>query len=102
MHQRLLKKGRFRVFYDIDETRRIIRILHVGFRKEGDKRDAYREFQRLIGRPLKVLVESSEQQGTVVGTSCRYVTVGVSSSLAQAGEFVHAVPHGLDSGRLLA
>jgi mRNA-degrading endonuclease RelE of RelBE toxin-antitoxin system len=47
---RRLKKGRYRVFYDIDEGRRVIRILHIGFRKEGDRRDAYREFQRLIGR----------------------------------------------------
>ncbi len=47
---RRIKKGRYRVFYQVDEARRLVSILFVGFRKEGDRRDAYREFQKLIGR----------------------------------------------------
>lgn len=47
---RRLKKGRYRVFYQVDEVRRVVSILFVGFRKAGDRHDAYREFQRLIGR----------------------------------------------------
>ena len=46
---RRLKKGRWRIFYRIDETEKLIRVLFVGFRKEGDKKDAYRLFRKLIG-----------------------------------------------------
>ena len=46
---RRLKKGRYRVFYRVDEDQALIRILFIGFRKEGDKSDAYRLFRKLIG-----------------------------------------------------
>ena len=47
---RRVKKGRRRIFYEVDEGRSLISILYVGFRKAGDRHDAYREFQRLFGR----------------------------------------------------
>lgn len=47
---RRMKKGRYRVFYEVDEERRLIRVLHVGHRKAGDRHDAYREFKNLLGR----------------------------------------------------
>ena len=46
---RRLKKGRHRVFYRVDEDLRLIRILFIGFRKEGDRNDAYRLFRKFIG-----------------------------------------------------
>ena len=47
---RRLKKGRYRIFCKIDEPCHAVRILYVGFRKAGDRHDAYREFQRLFVR----------------------------------------------------
>ena len=47
---RRVKKGRHRIFYAVDEERSLIIILHIGFRKAGDRHDAYREFQRLFVR----------------------------------------------------
>ncbi len=47
---RRLKKGRYRIFYEIKEAEHLIRVLFIGHRKEGDKQDAYRLFRKLIGR----------------------------------------------------
>jgi hypothetical protein len=43
-----VKKGRFRLFYILATEKVAARVLYVGFRKEGDKRDAYEEFRRYL------------------------------------------------------
>jgi mRNA-degrading endonuclease RelE of RelBE toxin-antitoxin system len=45
-----IKSGRIRIFYIASATRNRAIVLAVGYRKEGDKRDAYVEFERRVRR----------------------------------------------------
>jgi threonylcarbamoyladenosine tRNA methylthiotransferase MtaB len=68
---------------------------------EDKLRDCY--FHKLVGRRLKVLVESpSNREGRGVGTSCRYAPVELAGRPVEAGTFVEVVPHATSNGRLLA
>lgn len=53
-----------------------------------------RYFQRLVGRSLRVLVESelNREAGRFVGTSSRYAPVALSGSDVQCGQLVDCVP----------
>lgn len=42
------KLGRWRVFYVVSTARGIAAVLYVGWRKEGDRDDAYAEMTRLV------------------------------------------------------
>jgi threonylcarbamoyladenosine tRNA methylthiotransferase MtaB len=55
---------------------------------EGELRSAY--YNRLLGRRLRVLVETQEQESWL-GTSCRYATVELPGSTADQGRFVDVV-----------
>lgn len=61
-------------------------------------------FQRLVGRPLRVLVEneSQDQPGRCVGTSCRYAPVELEAALGSPGEFVQIVPRRLSDDLTLS
>ncbi len=61
-------------------------------------------FRRLVGHPLRVLVESAmdEQPGRYTGTACRYAPVEVAASPEQTGELVWCVPYAVCEHRLLA
>jgi threonylcarbamoyladenosine tRNA methylthiotransferase MtaB len=68
---------------------------------EGSLRDRY--FRSLIGRPLRVLVESpSENEGQMLGTACRYAPIEFAGTTDLARQFVDLTPHSLRDGRLLA
>jgi hypothetical protein len=45
-----VKKGRIRVFYAASSERARAVVLLLGYRKQGDKRDAYAELERLLRR----------------------------------------------------
>jgi mRNA-degrading endonuclease RelE of RelBE toxin-antitoxin system len=47
---RRIKAGRLRIFYLASKPKRRAIVLAVGNRKEGDKRDAYKDFERRIRR----------------------------------------------------
>jgi len=53
---------------------------------ESELRERY--YRRLIGRRLRVLLETREQPSIWCGTSCRYAAVKVSASAADEGRFV--------------
>jgi threonylcarbamoyladenosine tRNA methylthiotransferase MtaB len=65
-------------------------------------RQAY--FQRLVGQPLRVLVESVTDRpaGRCAGTSCRYAPVELTADPQTVGELVWCVPHGVDEYQLRA
>lgn len=44
------KWGRFRIFFIASSQQQRIVVLFIGYRKEGDKKDAYEEFSRLLKR----------------------------------------------------
>lgn len=43
-----VKIGRLRVFYIVSRELGVARVVYIGFRKAGDKREAYSELTRLI------------------------------------------------------
>jgi hypothetical protein len=45
-----IKKGRFRLFFIASREKQAAIVLFLGYRKEGDKRDAYSEFERHLRR----------------------------------------------------
>jgi mRNA-degrading endonuclease RelE of RelBE toxin-antitoxin system len=45
-----IKKGRFRLFYLASTEKAAAVVLFIGYRKEGDKHDAYVEFERHLKR----------------------------------------------------
>jgi hypothetical protein len=45
-----VKTGRLRLFFIAKRTEGAAIVLFIGYRKEGDKRDAYTEFLRLLNR----------------------------------------------------
>jgi threonylcarbamoyladenosine tRNA methylthiotransferase MtaB len=61
-------------------------------------------FQRLVGRPLRVLVETAIDGGVdrCSGTSCRYAPVELSAAHASSGQLVSCVPYAADDQRLQA
>ncbi len=78
-----------------DRTRRLAEL-------ERELRGRY--FQRLVGRTLRVLVESDAEQipGHLLGTSCRYAPVALAGSPEQHGQLVDCVPHAYDGSQLRA
>jgi threonylcarbamoyladenosine tRNA methylthiotransferase MtaB len=56
-------------------------------------------FQRLIGRSLRVLIESpANEPGRFVGTSCRYAPINLPATHADVGQLVECIPsHGDES-----
>ena len=75
---------------------------HELARVEAGLREAY--FARLLGKRLRVLVESplNGQPGQFIGTSCRYAPVEVSEQRARSGEFVGVVADKISNGHLIA
>lgn len=69
---------------------------------ETELRDRY--FARLVGRKLRVLVESPVEgrDGFMVGTSCRYAPVIFPGSVEQRKQFVDVVARWAASGRIEA
>ena len=73
---------------------------------EAELRDAY--YRSLIGRQLRVLVEteergaSGEERGVWQGTSCRYATVEFADSSARDGEFATVIAQDISGDRLKA
>ena len=67
---------------------------------EAELRDRY--FASLTGSSLRVLVESSLEDGqnANIGTSCRYAPVEVPKYLADCGEFVDVTAAGCEQGRI--
>ncbi len=68
---------------------------------EGELRSDY--FQRLLGRTLRVLVESDSKSNPnlLVGTSCRYAPVALPREAVQQGQLVNCVAHAYDGKQLL-
>ncbi len=68
----------------------------------GQLRRAY--FQQLIGRPLRVLVESHVEghPDRCAGTACRYAPVELPGSTRLSGQLVTCRPHAVHDSRLLA
>ena len=62
-----------------------------------------RYFERLINRPLRVLVESPSRDvpGHLTGTSCRYAPVEFSADDTQCGRLIEVTPYAATSDRLL-
>ncbi len=71
---------------------------------ERELRQAY--FERLVGRRLRVLAESCENDdpdaGRLVGTSCRYAPITFPGEAAQQGQLVDVVARGVGPDRILA
>lgn len=70
-------------------------------RLESELRDRY--FQSLVGRPLRVLVESpvESKADSWVGTSCRYAPVELPCSTDPCGDLVQVTPSAIVDGRLV-
>jgi threonylcarbamoyladenosine tRNA methylthiotransferase MtaB len=68
---------------------------------EGSLRELY--FRRLVGRPLKVLVESPHPQrpDRWRGTACRYAPVELSASPSWTGQLVDVTPQRVEDGQLI-
>ena len=68
---------------------------------EAELRDAY--YRRLLGRRLRVLVESpsASQPGRMIGTSCRYAPVELEGSIAERKQFVEVVARSVENGMIL-
>ena len=61
-----------------------------------------RYYERLIGRPLQVLLEGpGERPGAMIGTACRYVPVEVAAPSSLRGRFTLVWPQSLADDRLL-
>lgn len=60
-------------------------------------------FAELINQPMQVLVEGeADDEGRVVGTSCRYAPVELDGDAGQIGELVNVTPTGIAKDRLQA
>jgi threonylcarbamoyladenosine tRNA methylthiotransferase MtaB len=68
---------------------------------ESDLRDRY--FRGLVGRQLRVLVESpvANRPGRMVGTSCRYAPVELDGTIEIRKRFVEVTAGSVDGGRIL-
>ena len=69
---------------------------------ERQQREGY--FQRLLGRPLQVLIESAvaDQPGWLQGTSARYVPVKLPGPTNWIGQLISAEAVGLENQQVLA
>jgi threonylcarbamoyladenosine tRNA methylthiotransferase MtaB len=69
---------------------------------EQQQREQY--FQRLLGRPLQVLVESAatDQPGWLQGTSARYVPVKLQGPTSWIGQLIPATARGVENKHILA
>ncbi len=69
---------------------------------EADLRRRY--FHQLIGRQLRVLVESpvKERPGRMVGTSCRYAPVELPGTVAMRRQFADVIAGEVREDRILA
>jgi threonylcarbamoyladenosine tRNA methylthiotransferase MtaB len=67
---------------------------------EAELRNAY--YQQLLGRRLRVLVETRLHDAKYVGTSCRYATVELNASSRDDGRFVEAVASRIEGERIAA
>jgi threonylcarbamoyladenosine tRNA methylthiotransferase MtaB len=75
---------------------------------EAELRDAY--YQSLIGRRLRVLVETAEREARRkerenefwLGTSCRYATVELPAAATNEGQFVDVVASAVRGERIIA
>jgi threonylcarbamoyladenosine tRNA methylthiotransferase MtaB len=75
---------------------------------EAELRDAY--YERLVGRRLRVLVETPERGATSeerdnefwLGTSCRYATVELPAAFANEGQFVDVIAGAVRGARIIA
>jgi threonylcarbamoyladenosine tRNA methylthiotransferase MtaB len=67
---------------------------------ECELRDRY--FAALLGRRLRVLVESpiADRPGHMIGTSCRYAPVVFPSDVSQRKQFVDVLAHSTFDGRI--
>lgn len=71
---------------------------------EIESRCRQQYFESLIGRRLRVLVESGDKAkpGVALGTSCRYTATEVADEHAVAGQLVEAVAESVHDDRILA
>lgn len=69
---------------------------------EDELRDRY--FRSLLGRPLRVLVESTtpDENKHAVGTSCRYAPVRLLDHSPPAGTFVDVLAGDIQAGQIVA
>lgn len=67
---------------------------------EAELRDDY--YRSLIGKQLRVLVESKVEPGRVVGSSCRYAPVEITGTHDDLGRFIDATPSSVGLGRLIS
>ncbi|MEO1495828.1 MAG: tRNA (N(6)-L-threonylcarbamoyladenosine(37)-C(2))-methylthiotransferase MtaB [Planctomycetota bacterium] len=79
-----------------EKAERVDRLQEV----EAELRDAY--YGSLIGRRLRVLVETPLGEGRYVGTSCRYAPVELLGGGSTKGTFAEVTPNELVDGRLVA
>ena len=66
---------------------------------EVELRDEY--YRSLLGRRLRVLAESQQQDFVWHGTSCRYATVELSASAADEGHFIDVVASEVRGERII-
>jgi threonylcarbamoyladenosine tRNA methylthiotransferase MtaB len=59
-------------------------------------------YQQLIGRQLRVLVETNEQGSIWSGTACRYATVQIAASAQHEGRFVDVIALDTRGERIVA
>jgi threonylcarbamoyladenosine tRNA methylthiotransferase MtaB len=67
---------------------------------EADLRERY--YRRLLGRKLRVLVETAERELSWTGTACRYATVEVPADAQSEGRFVDVLAREMRGERILA
>ena len=66
---------------------------------ETELRDGY--YRSLLGRKLRVLVETNERDSTWLGTSCRYATVELNATAADEGHFIDVVASEVRDERII-
>ncbi len=68
---------------------------------EAELREAY--YRRLLGRRLRVLVESPSagRPDRMIGTSCRYAPVEFNGSIGERKQFVEVVAQSVENGVIL-
>jgi threonylcarbamoyladenosine tRNA methylthiotransferase MtaB len=58
-------------------------------------------YGQLLGRKLRVLVETKEREGVWAGTSCRYATVEIAATSESEGRFIETVAQGIHDDRIV-
>jgi threonylcarbamoyladenosine tRNA methylthiotransferase MtaB len=59
-------------------------------------------YEQLIGRKLRVLIETKVRDGIWTGTSCRYATVELTGAPSDEGRFVDVTAHSICGERIVA